>query len=212
MEEIFAGGGYNVLLNFVELIHFYARGRINSHSRLPRRQEISRIRCMQRRVASIVHDIYDQWRLQIDFWGFDSFEGIPVERLDKNNIWEVGEFSREGAPPAELVNHAGVTLVKGWFEDTLTIDCARAVNKESVGIVHFDCDTYSSTMSCWRWLLRNKLVTPGTIVIYDDWGAYKAKKYGEFEIGEAMAHIDIKEFDVQFEDPAGTAYIPIFIS
>ena len=56
-------------------------------------------------------------------------------------------------------------------------------------------------MSCWRWLLRNKLVTPGTIVIYDDWGAYKAKKCGEFEIGEAMAHIDIqKEFDVQFED------------
>ena len=84
MEEIFAGGGYNVLLNFVELIHFYARGALIHSSKdfLVGKKLVEFGVCNGGSLRSFI-DIYDQWRLPIDFWGFDSFEGIPVERLDK---------------------------------------------------------------------------------------------------------------------------------
>ena len=61
----------------------------------------------------------------------------------------------------------------------------------------FDCDRYSSTITCWKFLLHFELIRLSITIIYDDWGAYKAKGCNEHEIGEAMAHLEISDlYDV----------------
>ena len=50
------------------------------------------------------------------FYGFDSFEGLPEEWDNGKRILKKGTLSRNGIPPTVNDN---VTLIKGLFQDTL---------------------------------------------------------------------------------------------
>jgi hypothetical protein len=71
--------------------------------------------------------------------GFDSFEGLEEDwygaRLQK------GFFSTNGQLPKCKRN---VSLIKGWFEDTLPKFC-RELQGEKIQLLHMDADTYKPT-------------------------------------------------------------------
>ena len=64
---------------------------------------------------------------------------------------------------------------------------------EKIGIIHIDSDIYTSTYEALDFCFKHDLVTKGTIIVYDDWGAYHEKSVGEFEVAEGRAHIEIME-------------------
>jgi len=75
------------------------------------------------------------------FFGFDSFEGLPEAWLTN----EQGKFSRGGHLPR--ADDSRVTYVKGWFQNTLPV-FLKSVNwsPRVPLLVHYDADLYSSTL------------------------------------------------------------------
>ncbi len=76
------------------------------------------------------------------FYGFDSFLGLP-EGWEKK---EKGAFTTAGAVPD--FEDPRVTVIPGWFQDTLGSFLERNVDagNEWTTVVHFDADLYSSTL------------------------------------------------------------------
>jgi hypothetical protein len=71
-------------------------------------------------------------------YGFDSFEGLPEKWRDG---FDKGAFSRSGNLPSVNQN---VSLVKGWFNETLP-DFMKTHDKK-ISFIHMDADLYSSTI------------------------------------------------------------------
>lgn len=92
-------------------------------------------------------------------YGFDSFEGFP-------EAW--GGISKEASkqlfsrPPPEV--RGNVTLVKGWFDQTLPE--FLKTHRGPCSLVHIDCDVYGSTATVLT-ALRDRIV-PGTIIVFDE--------------------------------------------
>lgn len=128
-------------------------------------------------------------------YGFDSFEGLPNETKDKNNpdYWSSGQFDLSGNIPSDLTEENGYKIYKGWFEKTLTKELADSLEGKQLGLLHVDCDIYSSAYTVLDFCFANNLVVPGTIIVYDDWGAYKdiPNVQTEYEMGEGLAHAEI---------------------
>jgi predicted O-methyltransferase YrrM len=109
-------------------------------------------------------------------YGFDSFEGLPkLSSFDlPSSGAEGGVQMKEGgysgaAAYASLVQylaaHRNVTLLKGWFSQTLPPFLEK---NQHVGfaLVHVDCDLYESTRDCLSLVLSR--VVPGGIVLFDE--------------------------------------------
>lgn len=96
-------------------------------------------------------------RPHVHFFGFDSFEGLPEG-------WEflpAGHFDLGGVlPPVE----ENVTLVKGWFNET--IEPFLEEHSGPVSFVHIDCDLYSSTKTVLDAIWPR--IRPGTQIVMDD--------------------------------------------
>lgn len=100
-------------------------------------------------------------RPELDFHGFDSFEGLPED-------WDMGQkvvskeaFDVKGVMPEVPDN---VKLHKGWFEETL--EPFLEENDSPVSYLHIDCDLYSSTSYVLDTL--NKHIVPGTVIRFDE--------------------------------------------
>jgi hypothetical protein len=91
------------------------------------------------------------------FYGFDSFEGLP----EPWSVYEKGFFDLEGRLPEMPAN---VTLVKGWFDETLPPFLAE--HGEPVSFAHIDCDLYSSTKTVLDALAPR--MVEGTQLVLDD--------------------------------------------
>jgi hypothetical protein len=91
------------------------------------------------------------------FVGFDSFRGLP---RDWTPDTPGGAFTVEEPP---CLPDPRVSLVPGWFEDTLPNWQPPAHDRL---IVNIDCDLYSSTVEALRWVERHARV--GTMVYFDD--------------------------------------------
>jgi len=130
-----------------------------------------------------------------DYWGFDSFEGMPtptVEDGDHGSLW-VFNKPMDKSPVRERseiltghdVNRADydrclsylrgtgyplerLHLIKGWFQNTLP------KFKSSIGpiaILRLDGDLYESTKVVFETLYDQ--VVPGGIIVIDDYGAFQ---------------------------------------
>ena len=75
---------------------------------------------------------------QEQVYGFDSFEGLPEKWRDG---FEQGAFHMKGNLPHVRNN---VTLVKGWFNETL-VPFMETHKDKKISFLHIDCDIYSST-------------------------------------------------------------------
>lgn len=105
-------------------------------------------------------------RPDLDFVGFDSFEGLPEN-------WDMGSkevkaeaFDRKGEMPNVPKN---VKLVKGWFDQTLP-NTLKEYSKP-LSFLHLDCDVYSSSAYVLETL--NFRIVPGTIIRFDELSCWR---------------------------------------
>ncbi|WP_370946100.1 class I SAM-dependent methyltransferase [Amycolatopsis sp. cg5] len=101
-------------------------------------------------------------------YGFDSFKGLPEQ-------WGV-DFAPGHFAVDELPDVPGAELVVGWFDETLPgfLDERQG----HVGLLHVDCDLYSSTKTVLE--LVGPRLRPGSIVVFDEFFNYPAWKDGEY--------------------------------
>lgn len=103
-----------------------------------------------------------------DFYGFDSFEGLPKPTEDDLDCWSEGQYAADfEAVCAKLQcdRRPNVKLVKGWFTETLSRDIARSIDK--IAYARVDCDLYRPALECLDWL--GPRLTNGAILVFDDW-------------------------------------------
>ena len=110
---------------------------------------------------------------ELKFVGFDSFEGL-AEDWKGVTRWK-GSFDLQGILPNVRDN---VTLVKGWFDQTLPLYFKKHPNEESVRFVHMDSDTYESSAIVLSYL--PKYLRPGVLILFDELIGYPNWRNGEF--------------------------------
>lgn len=149
------------------------------------------------------HGAYMKYGIDAEFWGFDSFNGLPEEKLDKNSPWPTGKFGCGGTIHPNITAIPNLNLVEGWFCDTLNDSLTPRFGNKKIGLLHMDCDIYSATVDVLEYVIQNDLLCDGSLIVYDDWGAYlmnDATKHDEYSVAEARAHKEITEkYNLDFE-------------
>ena len=113
--------------------------------------------------------------------GFDSFDGLPE---DWRAGFPAGRF--RCTPPGPVPNSA---LVIGLFADTLPVWVPTV--EHPLGLVHVDCDLYSSTVTVLDSVYP--LLDAGTVIVFDEFHGYdgceqhEQRAWTEF----LVAHSDI---------------------
>jgi hypothetical protein len=116
------------------------------------------------------HDLRD-----MDFWLFDSFEGLPpVGGDDAGGPFETGEFSFDQKSfehnlRKNNVDLGRVHIVPGFFDRSLN----EVQTDGSFSVVWIDCDLYESTVPVLKWL-TDKLVD-GAVICFDDWFTFSGR-------------------------------------
>lgn len=111
---------------------------------------------------------FSNYKKDVTFYGFDSFEGLSED-------WRTG-FPKGIFKCNEPDVNENVTLIKGYFEDTL-LDFVSG-HEEACAFVHIDCDLYSSTKVVFDYL-RPKIGS-GTVIIFDEYFNYPDWQNGEY--------------------------------
>jgi hypothetical protein len=114
-----------------------------------------------------INHIASQCKTQV--FGFDSFEGLPERWRDG---FPRGTF-RVPHPPRVRPN---VTLVKGWFDESLPGFLAN--HDGMVGLLHVDCDLYSSTNTVLTALADR--IGVGCVIVFDEYFNYPGWENGEY--------------------------------
>lgn len=118
-------------------------------------------------------------------YGFDSFEGLPEswrQGFDKGTF----RLKNDKLPPVP----DNVTLIKGWFSETLPIFVAKTT--KTIALLHVDCDLYSSTKTIFD-LLGDRLVK-GSIIVFNEyfgyptWRDHEYKAFQEFTTSNAISY------------------------
>lgn len=117
--------------------------------------------------------------------GFDSFQGLPgmsnaanaTELSARQRIgWGRGRYTRKGEMPSVP---KGVTLHKGWFNETLPLfldgPSAESVSRSTayklppaVAFAHMDADLYESTYEVLYQLATRCRLCAGTVLAFDE--------------------------------------------
>jgi predicted O-methyltransferase YrrM len=103
-------------------------------------------------------------------FGFDSFEGLPEDWYDG---MPKGSFKVDRLPEVPQ----NVSLVKGWFSDTLAGFLEK--NPGPAAFLHIDCDLYSSTRCIFDHF--ESRIGPGTVIAFDEYFNHLGWKAGEFK-------------------------------
>lgn len=112
------------------------------------------------------------------WYGFDSFEGFPDDgRVDWQKPFKVIEL------PDTPKN---VTLVKGYFSDTL--DPFLAETPGEVAFVNVDCDIYSSTVDIFNALRKHNRLRVGLTIYFDE-----LINYADYMWNESLALFELME-------------------
>ena len=119
-------------------------------------------------------------------YGFDSFEGLPEKWRDG---FGKGTFDRNGNMP--FVNQ-NVSLIKGWFNETLP-NFIKQQNKK-VSFIHMDADLYSSTIFVLEEL--KDYIDTDCIIVFDELVNYPGF---DGETGELKAFYEfITKYNVKY--------------
>ncbi|MEM7155529.1 MAG: TylF/MycF/NovP-related O-methyltransferase [Myxococcota bacterium] len=108
-------------------------------------------------------------------YGFDSFEGLPEAwEGGPRGDWPKGYFDLGGRVPR--LPESNVTLVKGWFHQTLPGFLRE--HPGPVALLHIDCDLYRSTQQVLDALVSR--LVPGSIILFDEFYNYPGFTEHEF--------------------------------
>lgn len=123
---------------------------------------------------------------QMRFFGFDSFEGLPdAARTDDGGYWSPRMFTSDIRMTRRFLTRAGidcerdVTLVKGWFHETLNNDLVERHGLRKTSVIMIDCDMYLSAKQALDF--SGPLIRDQAMVILDDWysGGLDERNMGE---------------------------------
>ena len=121
------------------------------------------------------------------FFAFDSFHGLPQS---EGKSMKKGRFASSRQVFDTMIRKAGVdcsrvVTVEGFYKESLTDRAKKEFGLTSAAIVHIDCDLYSSAKEALVFI--EDLVHAGTILIFDDWYAFRNDR-GDIEMfGERRA-------------------------
>jgi hypothetical protein len=130
--------------------------------------------------------------------GFDSFKGLPPEAADEG--WEPGIYASTEAATRRYLRERGVdldrvTLVKGWFRDSLNEATKQRLRLRKASLIMVDCDIYSATKEVLAFVLP--LVQERAVIIFDDWGwRSDIKEIGQREAFQECVE-SVQEFEVE---------------
>ena len=124
----------------------------------------------------------------IRFFAFDSFAGLPAltggdATRKAPSHWREGQFAASKDTFLANLRSGGVdlgavTLVEGWYNQTLVSETKRSLSLKQGAIFHIDCDLYESTILVLEFI--TDLWVDGSIVIFDDWFGFRGNpRYGE---------------------------------
>ena len=112
-----------------------------------------------------------------EFFGFDSFRGMPEDGpvlgfSDGNSTWPLtkGIFNLDGIEP--ILDDERISLVKGWFQNTLPKFLSENKFTGKNLVVHYDADIYTSTL--FVMIELDKLKQP-YLAIFDEFTGYEAR-------------------------------------
>jgi len=135
----------------------------------------------------------------INFYGFDSFEGLPeATGIDKaDGRFFEGQFSCSKEDVEKNLESNGMDmsrtkLVKGFYSDSLTEELRTQHTFNNASVVLLDCDFYSSTIEALEWL--TPYLQDGTILLFDDWFSYGESE----ELGQQKAMQEFLDKNTQF--------------
>jgi hypothetical protein len=112
------------------------------------------------------------------FFGFDSFAGLPEvggpDKTARDDFYK-GQYACSYDAVRASLDRAGVdwdrtTLVRGFFNDSLTPGLCRKHRMRPIAIALIDCDLYASTVDVLRFIAP--LVQDRSILIFDDWNCF----------------------------------------
>jgi O-methyltransferase len=97
------------------------------------------------------------------FIGFDTFTGLPNDWLTFTRTVKSNTFDTGGEIPQ--LEDPRINFYKGLFQDTLPIFLNEYKSGKQL-VIHNDSDLYSATLFMLTY--ANKIITPGTIIIFDE--------------------------------------------
>lgn len=125
---------------------------------------------------------------QVRLFGFDSFEGLPGSASEEDDaVWVPGQFRSSLGMTRRYLRKKGVpedrvTLIKGWFSDTLTPETRERHRIRRASVLMVDCDLYSSSVESLAF--AGPLFGEHTVVFFDDWNS---SGLAERRLGERKA-------------------------
>lgn len=103
-----------------------------------------------------------------NFYGFDTFTGLPEAWKFADGVLEAGHFSTDGQTP--ITGDKRVVFIKGLFQDSLyNFLKENEINESSTLVIHNDSDLYTSTNFCLAVL--NTKIKSGSIIIFDEFSS-----------------------------------------
>ncbi len=126
---------------------------------------------------------------EMQFWAFDSFEGLPQPKdgIDSHNGYSggfyEGQFSCDETYFIKFLLDEGIDLSKihtvtGWYSDTLSPGhhLSSALNK--IAFAWIDCDLYESTVPVLDYIVDK--ISVGSVILFDDWRCFRnLAEYGQ---------------------------------
>ncbi len=137
---------------------------------------------------------------------FDSFEGLPPSNLaiDKNSIhvkngkWVEGKCKGLNATQftkliSKYLERRNFIVYKGWFNKTLS----NLPSSTKLSLIHIDSDLYESAIDVLEYLFKNRHISNGSVILFDDWNCNAADP----NFGERRAFKEVcDKFSISFSD------------
>jgi hypothetical protein len=113
-------------------------------------------------------------RLDMQFWAFDSFQGLPGSEGE----FGAGEYGCSRQSFLRNVKKCvrdldRVHVVPGWFSETLVNENPLIETLRVVAVAWVDCDLYESTKPVLEFLTTR--LQDGSLIFFDDWFSCKGR-------------------------------------
>jgi O-methyltransferase len=150
-----------------------------------------------------MHEVLEERELdEVRMFGFDSFKGLPADTHTDDTFgiapWRTGHMRISYELCRASLSERGInwertTLIKGFFEDTLTSDLRRQHHVRKAGVIMVDSDLYSSAKTALEFCAP--LIGDHAVIVFDDWWPHTlgAARTGERRAFEEFlaAHPDL---------------------
>ena len=137
-------------------------------------------------------------KLQMKFWAFDSFEGLPNKKNKKDDhpAWNQGAMKMSESDfikKCELnnIDKKEYRVVPGFYESTLVDQNLDLPS--NISLAYIDCDFYSSTKEVLKFLLPR--LKHGMIIAFDDFFMYSSDNLS----GNRNAMLELFNDDIPYK-------------